>query len=452
MNTGPLHPHNVPGPRRLAPVSRQGHWTGAIATAIVFVGLALLLGWSPIVAGLLAALVGQVAGNHARRRYARLLDAAGYSRDGLPRTTVRVVTPRPEDIPWGDGKDLSELLPGHEAQPEQLQEEKAHAAKVEMVKISAEAELPYIDYESGEIWPPQQAKDWLAEEERKLVARRASSAAADLQDPERALRRRNSARVAQWLDTHTRWATEQDCSQARAHLTQTYGNTPEPIRCGRAVVLKSQPQSYPPDMFGVDARTILIPVSLGVRPADLPTNFHGGWGHNTVVFYDDTAPGDPPAGEAGKSTPGRDGGLPAALTAEALTAAVDLLTAPVVIPRAVPGGDLHGHPLNQPCPDDGRVLDAYAVAGFNPLLIGGPDTQITLPSGRTVTAGQLQQILIWKRARLAGRPVRSVEEIRAASAAVINEYTSGRTSLTEAQVRMAELSAELEIARQGAVS
>lgn len=116
------------------------------------------------------------------------------------------------------------------------------------------------------------------------------------------------------------------------------------------------------------------------------------------------------------------------------------------------GTDVHGHPLGEACPEDNALLDRIAAGVTQVAQIdsASPLDTYVLPSGKAQTVQALRQVIAWKRARLAGKPIRSVAEIRMAHGHVINLYTAGAISMQEASARTAELTAELALHREAA--
>lgn len=128
-----LYAGEVISGRRYTPARRVG-WLPGITLGAGVTSLALLLGVLLPVALMIGGLAGQVLVNVMQRRYSRKI--------------------------WKFTRDRAA---GEAQKPKELaaQEKRRH------VQIAADAELPYVDYESGEIWPPDKARAWLAEEYRK---------------------------------------------------------------------------------------------------------------------------------------------------------------------------------------------------------------------------------------------------------------------------------------------
>ena len=43
--------------------------------------------------------------------------------------------------------------------------------KADMIRLSVDADMPWLDYDSGEIWPVERCREWLEREERKARLR-----------------------------------------------------------------------------------------------------------------------------------------------------------------------------------------------------------------------------------------------------------------------------------------
>jgi hypothetical protein len=137
--------------RRYQAASHIGYLPGGLMMVAVFCGL-LALGAPWFVAVLGGGLAGQVLVLQVQRAYSRRIWK-------LERTAVPddITTPKPES------DEAREARIAREARQE----------KIRQLKVSVEAELPHIDYDSGEVLTPGNAADLLAEleaEEKALAA------------------------------------------------------------------------------------------------------------------------------------------------------------------------------------------------------------------------------------------------------------------------------------------
>lgn len=172
----PLYRGEVINGRRWAPASRIG-WVRAFLGALGALVLLLLFGWPWWAALLLAGFYGQFVRTHLARQYSRNVYAGWPQAQGAP------VDP-PDDV----------TAP-------------APRTKADDVRLAVEAGLPYLDYESGEIWPVHRSQEWLREQEtHKLL----DSTMADLDAAK--IGRLSTPGDKKWIDTLARapWAPYPD--------------------------------------------------------------------------------------------------------------------------------------------------------------------------------------------------------------------------------------------------
>jgi hypothetical protein len=141
-----LYKGEVISNRRYVSAHKIGYAPG-IAGASLVVALLGLLGLPWLLAVVVGGLAGQMLINALQHRYSRWI--------------------------WeiADRERARELL-AEKLTPEEIARRKAKARrdeKIRNVRISMEAELPFVDYDSGEVWPTGTLADHLAELEREAA-------------------------------------------------------------------------------------------------------------------------------------------------------------------------------------------------------------------------------------------------------------------------------------------
>jgi hypothetical protein len=142
-----LYAGEVISGRRFTPARRVG-WRRVVAIGSVWVVLLHLAGAPWLLAALVVSLAGQIVLNAIQRNYSRKIWA------------------------FADQEREREKL-AEKPTPEEAERRKARAGrdeKIRNVKVALEAELPFVDYDSGEVWPTGTLADRLAELEREAEA------------------------------------------------------------------------------------------------------------------------------------------------------------------------------------------------------------------------------------------------------------------------------------------
>lgn len=128
--------------RAWAPARGVGWLPGILMALGTTLLLTVLLGVPLPLALIASALVGQMMVNRMQRSYSRLVYA---TEDAVIRHRAEVEPP----------------------------EARARREKIAAVRLAVEADLPYLDFDSGEVWPQAEARRWLADQERDREAHKA---------------------------------------------------------------------------------------------------------------------------------------------------------------------------------------------------------------------------------------------------------------------------------------
>jgi hypothetical protein len=142
----PLYRGEIVAGRKYTPASRRGY-LGALAVGLVWANIAFwIFDFAWIFAVLAGALVGQVILTRRQRQLSREI--------------------------WDLAETDTRQSPETEEERRLREEAEARAEKLRHMRISLEAEFPYVDYETGQIFTPAELPEEIAELERQGEARK----------------------------------------------------------------------------------------------------------------------------------------------------------------------------------------------------------------------------------------------------------------------------------------